>query len=211
MLQRLQKHRAHLPDPLHRGDAGQAHSHGLFLNRGAYLHDAWNWLDFVVVVTGVLDITGVVASASFLKLFRILRPLRAINRIRQLKMLVRTVFASMPQLCRVTAVLIMFVLTFFGIIGLYMFKGHLRHGCFYHDGDGWVATGDVCDAECDWDDRMQLKGPCASLGNPGRAARGGAHLDSGACARQAGRTRRIAPYLTTQTPGSTTLTTSSGP
>jgi hypothetical protein len=137
---------------------------GFLFNRGAYLRDPWNWLDFIVVVTGVLDMTGVVATASFLKLFRILRPLRAVIRIRKLKVLVQTMFGSLPQLCRVTAVL-MFLLTFFGIIGLYVFKGRLQHGCFYLDGGESVATGDVCDAECQWDGRMQLKGPCTSLGN----------------------------------------------
>ena len=31
---------------------------GFVWERSSYLRDAWNWLDCVVVVTGVLDVTG---------------------------------------------------------------------------------------------------------------------------------------------------------
>ena len=138
---------------------------GFVLERRSYLRDAWNWLDMIVVVTGLLDLTGAMVAMTWLKLFRTLRPLRAINRVRKLKALVQTVLQSMPQLCRVAGVLV-FMLVFFGILGLHLFQGHLRHGCFYLEGGEWVATGAVCDAMCKWDARTgELDGACGSLGN----------------------------------------------
>ncbi len=58
---------------------------GFIFERGSYLRDAWNWLDFTVVITGLIEFSGLLPGVSFLKLFRILRPLRAVNRIKKLK------------------------------------------------------------------------------------------------------------------------------
>ena len=49
---------------------------GFVMERGAYLRDMWNWLDFVVVVVGWLTLSGATSSgASALRSIRVLRPL----------------------------------------------------------------------------------------------------------------------------------------
>ena len=63
-----------------------------------------------------------------LRLFKALRPLRALQRIRGMRVLVNCILAAIPQLCTVV-VFLMFVLSVFGIIGVQLFKGSLRHQC----------------------------------------------------------------------------------
>lgn len=48
--------------------------------RGSYLYDPWNWIDFIVVISGVLINIPEVPKLSFLRAFRVLRPLRSLNR-----------------------------------------------------------------------------------------------------------------------------------
>jgi len=53
---------------------------GFLFNKGAYLRDAWNILDFIIVCTGYLQLmfTGASFNISGLRSFRVLRPLRSI-------------------------------------------------------------------------------------------------------------------------------------
>jgi hypothetical protein len=53
---------------------------------GAYFRSAWNWLDFVVVVTsGLAAVLAGAGWVSALRLLRVLRPLRLIARSKQMK------------------------------------------------------------------------------------------------------------------------------
>jgi hypothetical protein len=53
---------------------------GFVWGRGAYLRDAWNILDFVVVVAGVVEVVFPDApNVSILRTFRVLRPLRSLS------------------------------------------------------------------------------------------------------------------------------------
>lgn len=53
---------------------------GFVFNKGAYLRDTWNILDFVIVMTGYLQLLfqGGSLNLSGLRSFRVLRPLRSI-------------------------------------------------------------------------------------------------------------------------------------
>lgn len=87
---------------------------GLIWGRDAYLRSAWNWLDGIVVV---VSIVGMVTSGStgFLKTLRILRafrPLRVISRNENLKVVVQTIFASLPALVTLVIVCLVFLLIF---------------------------------------------------------------------------------------------------
>ena len=62
---------------------------GLVIHPKSYLRDAWNRLDFFVVLVSVFDFTSV--NSGFLKIlrmFRMLRPLRSINRLPELRKLI---------------------------------------------------------------------------------------------------------------------------
>lgn len=53
---------------------------GLFTHKNAYLRDSWNWIDFLVVVSGLLEMSlGEGSGFKALRIFRVLRPLKSIN------------------------------------------------------------------------------------------------------------------------------------
>lgn len=69
---------------------------GFVFNKGAYLRDPWNILDFVIVMSSVPalfeDLDAADADAGFslssLRSFRVLRPLKTISSVKGLKVLV---------------------------------------------------------------------------------------------------------------------------
>ena len=85
------------------------------MGKGAYLKDAWNWLDFIVVVSSLLE--AYVSDVSGLRTFRLFRPLRSLNNIRSMQVLVKTLFASMMQLGGIMGLAIFFF-TIFAILGI---------------------------------------------------------------------------------------------
>jgi hypothetical protein len=105
--------------------------YGLIMENNAYLRDAWNWLDFIVVVSGLLSLALKELGAgdlAFLRVFRVLRPLRSLTVIEQMKVVVNTVLASIPQLVNV-AMLALFLMLLFGILGINMFSGVMYREC----------------------------------------------------------------------------------
>ncbi|CAK9057471.1 unnamed protein product [Durusdinium trenchii] len=104
---------------------------GFVLDETSYLRDAWNWLDFVVVVTGLLQVTNAMSSeegVGFLRMFRILRPLRSLNAVPQMKVLVNTVLSSIPRLGNVS-IMAAFLFCTFGILGMSLFSGVFYRSC----------------------------------------------------------------------------------
>ena len=68
-------------------------SMGLVLHPGAYIRDAWNCLDGLIVVTSVLSLVLNSASLTIVRSFRILRalrPLRMVRRLRGMQMVMAT-------------------------------------------------------------------------------------------------------------------------
>ncbi|GAX86028.1 hypothetical protein CEUSTIGMA_g13443.t1 [Chlamydomonas eustigma] len=92
-----------------------------------YLRDGWNILDFIVVVMGVLELTSL-GNYTFIRSFRALRPLRAITKIASLKIIVESLFRSLPMLGDVM-ILAMFYFSVFGIFCTELFKGQLYGRC----------------------------------------------------------------------------------
>ena len=60
-------------------------ANGFLLHRRAYLRNGWNWLDFLVVIVGWIELIPVIPNFRGIRTFRVLRPLRAINSIPSLK------------------------------------------------------------------------------------------------------------------------------
>lgn len=103
---------------------------GFVCGNGAYLHDAWNWLDFIVVLSSMLEqledyIPGM-PKLKALRTFRVLRPLRSLNRFPQLRGLVVALLSSLPALTSVVGLLFTLLLVF-SLLGLQL----------------WGATGDL--------------------------------------------------------------------
>ena len=65
---------------------------------GGYLNDAWNWLDFIVVVSAYLSLIPGVSNVAVLRTFRVLRPLRTVNTIPGMKTIVKAILKSLLPL-----------------------------------------------------------------------------------------------------------------
>jgi len=102
---------------------------GFIFNKGAYLRDMWNIMDFIIVVTSLLPlIVNLGFSVSALRAIRVLRPLRTITKVRALKMIVRTLFYSF-SLVMDSLYILFFVMGVFGIAGMQLFGGNLKYNC----------------------------------------------------------------------------------
>ena len=95
-----------------------------------YIKEGWNQLDFFIVLVSLMDEFSKGSTLSWLRAvrsLRALRPLRLISRFPNMKRVVDTMVATLPQAASVTSVCAMFFLIF-GIFGVSQFKGKL-HTC----------------------------------------------------------------------------------
>lgn len=114
---------------------------GFILDKGSYLTDAWNWLDFIVVISSLLTEIPQMQSVSGMRTFRLMRPLRSLTTMPSMKILISTLLASVAQLGGVL-VLAIFFFTIFAILGVSLWSGAVYKRCrmteFPVDGD-WIA------------------------------------------------------------------------
>uniref|UniRef100_A0A914W0S6 Voltage-dependent L-type calcium channel subunit alpha n=1 Tax=Plectus sambesii TaxID=2011161 RepID=A0A914W0S6_9BILA len=106
---------------------------GFLFHPGAYLRNAWNSLDFVIVVIGLvstvlsrMNIQGFDVKA--LRAFRVLRPLRLVSGVPSLQVVLNAILRAMVPLLHI-ALLVMFVIIIYAIIGLELFCGKLHSTC----------------------------------------------------------------------------------
>jgi hypothetical protein len=117
-------------------------AYGFIFNPGSYLRDAWNILDFVIVVTSLLPFFITLSfSVNSLRAIRVLRPLKTITKVKVLKMIVKTLFLSFSLVLDSLYVLL-FVMIIFAIAGLQLFSGVLKNRCIEE------ATGILSDTYC---------------------------------------------------------------
>ena len=102
--------------------------YGLIMTEGCYLRDAWNWLDFIVVVTGLISFVPNVGNVSGLRTFRLLRPLRSLSAIPSMRVLVNTLLKSLIQLGNVFFLTTFFV-GVFSILGISLWDGMIHYRC----------------------------------------------------------------------------------
>jgi hypothetical protein len=129
-----------------------------------YFRVAWNWLDFVVVLTGWLNYLPGIPNISLLRIIKILRPLRTVKRIRGMASLIAAFMGSMKPLSNVASILLVFI-SLSSIIGVNIFQGRLHQYCVprsaiaSEDGSNttvldasWYAIANLCcldsDASC---------------------------------------------------------------
>lgn len=72
---------------------------------------------------------GVGASGGAIRVIRVLRPLRSLGVLPGMRVLVGTIFKSIPMISNVL-LLSVFMLLVFGIFGMQVFSGALRNRCF---------------------------------------------------------------------------------
>ncbi|VDK31705.1 unnamed protein product [Taenia asiatica] len=117
---------------------------GFVMHPGAYLRNGWNILDFTIVCLGLLqpllqrmlDRSGVDVKA--LRAFRVLRPLRLVSGLPSLQVVLNAIIRAMVPLLHI-ALLVIFVITMYAIVGLELFSGKLHATCYD------IYTGEIMD------------------------------------------------------------------
>ncbi|CAF3829900.1 unnamed protein product [Rotaria sp. Silwood1] len=106
---------------------------GFMLHRGSYLRSPWNVMDFIVVVTGLATIS-IKKDSSFdlrtLRAVRVLRPLKLVSGIPSLQVVLKSILKAMAPLFQI-ALLVLFAIVIFAIIGLELYSGVFHTTCFY--------------------------------------------------------------------------------
>ena len=102
---------------------------GFILDEFTYLRDAWNWLDFAVIIMAYLTIIiQDLGNLSVMRTFRVLRALKTVAIIPGMKTIVGAVIDSVKNLKDVV-VLTLFSLSVFSLLGLQIYMGQLTQKC----------------------------------------------------------------------------------
>ncbi|CAF4448618.1 unnamed protein product, partial [Didymodactylos carnosus] len=108
-------------------------AYGFFLHPNAYLRNGWNILDFIIVVVGFLsvliqyDVQGF--DVKSLRAFRVIRPLKLVNGVPSLQIVLNSILRAMVPLLHI-ALLVLFVIIIYAIIGLELFCGKMHMTCY---------------------------------------------------------------------------------
>ncbi|KAK3872077.1 hypothetical protein Pcinc_022818 [Petrolisthes cinctipes] len=129
-------------------------AYGFVLHPGAYIRSVWNFLDFLIVViglvSGVLDFVmqGNGAESGFdvkaLRAFRVLRPLRLVSGVPSLQVVLNSIVKAMVPLLNI-ALLVVFVIIIYAIIGLELFSGELHFTCYNNETGSRMERPHPCD------------------------------------------------------------------
>ncbi|XP_039626437.1 voltage-dependent L-type calcium channel subunit alpha-1C-like isoform X4 [Polypterus senegalus] len=119
-------------------------AYGLLFHPNAYLRNGWNLLDFIIVVVGLFSaileqatkaegtspIGGKAAGfdVKALRAFRVLRPLRLVSGVPSLQVVLNSIIKAMVPLLHI-ALLVLFVIIIYAIIGLELFMGKMHRTC----------------------------------------------------------------------------------
>ena len=102
---------------------------GFLFGHNTYLNEPWNWLDFIVVVTSLLEQLPGMDGVSGLRTFRLFRPLRSLTTMPSMKLLVGTLISSVGQLGSVMG-LASFFFMIFAILGVSLLDGKTHWRCY---------------------------------------------------------------------------------
>ncbi|CAL7937216.1 unnamed protein product [Xylocopa violacea] len=108
-------------------------AYGFVAHPGAYLRNGWNILDFSIVVIGMVSIVLTMLmkegfDVKALRAFRVLRPLRLVSGVPSLQVVLNSILRAMIPLLHI-ALLVLFVIIIYAIIGLELFSGKMHKTC----------------------------------------------------------------------------------
>ncbi|KAM3846428.1 voltage-dependent L-type calcium channel subunit alpha-1D isoform 2-T2 [Vipera latastei] len=126
-------------------------AYGLLLHPNAYVRNGWNLLDFVIVIVGLFSVileqlTKEAEGGSHsggkpggfdvkaLRAFRVLRPLRLVSGVPSLQVVLNSIIKAMVPLLHI-ALLVLFVIIIYAIIGLELFIGKMHKSCYFEDSE----------------------------------------------------------------------------
>ncbi|XP_062707905.1 muscle calcium channel subunit alpha-1 isoform X1 [Aedes albopictus] len=109
-------------------------AYGFIMHPGSYLRNGWNILDFTIVVIGMIStaLSNLMKEGfdvKALRAFRVLRPLRLVSGVPSLQVVLNSILRAMVPLLHI-ALLVLFVIIIYAIIGLELFSGKLHKTCF---------------------------------------------------------------------------------
>lgn len=126
---------------------------GFVLHPGAYLRNGWNILDFVVIVVGVISLPEVSRmlgegdkglDVKALRAVRVLRPLKLISGIPSLQVVMKSIVRAMVPLLQI-ALLVLFCILIYAIIGLDFLKDKFHYSCFNNKTNELESNPRPCD------------------------------------------------------------------
>ncbi|KAL1020919.1 hypothetical protein UPYG_G00006400 [Umbra pygmaea] len=155
-------------------------AYGFLFHKGAYLRNAWNVLDFIIVFMGLITIAldtinylagiqvekGGGLNMKALRAFRVLRPLRLVTGVPSLQVVMNSILKAMLPLLHI-GLLVFFMVTLYAIVGLELFKCKMHKTCYW-TGTDIIATMD-----------NEKPAPCANVGNGRRCLHNGTECRGG--------------------------------
>ncbi|KAK5599939.1 Voltage-dependent L-type calcium channel subunit alpha-1D [Crenichthys baileyi] len=141
-------------------------AYGLVMHQNSYVRNGWNMLDFVIVIVGLFSVVLEMITkdadsggqtggkpggfdVKALRAFRVLRPLRLVSGVPSLQVVLNSIIKAMVPLLHI-ALLVLFVIIIYAIIGLELFIGKMHATCYV------IKTGALAEEE---------PGPCAVSGH----------------------------------------------
>ncbi|KAA0713569.1 Voltage-dependent L-type calcium channel subunit alpha-1D [Triplophysa tibetana] len=118
-------------------------AYGLVMHQNSYVRNGWNMLDFVIVIVGLFsvvlelltkdrDLSGGKPGGfdvKALRAFRVLRPLRLVSGVPSLQVVLNSIIKAMVPLLHI-ALLVLFVIIIYAVIGLELFIGKMHATCY---------------------------------------------------------------------------------
>ncbi|XP_035991429.1 voltage-dependent L-type calcium channel subunit alpha-1D isoform X6 [Fundulus heteroclitus] len=132
-------------------------AYGLVMHQNSYVRNGWNMLDFVIVIVGLFSVVLEMITkdadsggqtggkpggfdVKALRAFRVLRPLRLVSGVPSLQVVLNSIIKAMVPLLHI-ALLVLFVIIIYAIIGLELFIGKMHAACYV------IKTGALAEEE----------------------------------------------------------------
>ncbi|XP_030329479.1 voltage-dependent L-type calcium channel subunit alpha-1S [Strigops habroptila] len=136
-------------------------AYGFLFHTDAYLRNGWNVLDFSIVSLGLITMTLEKVNAKeggssggkggfdvkALRAFRVLRPLRLVSGVPSLQVVLNSIIKAMVPLLHI-ALLVLFMIIIYAIVGQELFKGRMHKTCYYLGTDMIATVGSEKPAPC---------------------------------------------------------------
>ncbi|NXA54299.1 CAC1S protein, partial [Nothocercus julius] len=155
-------------------------AYGFLFHTDAYLRNGWNVLDFSIVSLGLFTMTLEQINAKeggssggkggfdvkALRAFRVLRPLRLVSGVPSLQVVLNSIIKAMVPLLHI-ALLVLFMIIIYAIVGQELFKGKMHKTCYY------IGTDVIATVE------PEKPAPCTSSGHGRHCTINGTECRSG--------------------------------
>nr|XP_046252742.1 voltage-dependent L-type calcium channel subunit alpha-1D isoform X3 [Scatophagus argus] len=132
-------------------------AYGLVMHQNSYVRNGWNMLDFVIVIVGLFSVILEMITkdadsggqsggkpggfdVKALRAFRVLRPLRLVSGVPSLQVVLNSIIKAMVPLLHI-ALLVLFVIIIYAVIGLELFIGKMHATCYV------IQTGALAEEE----------------------------------------------------------------